>query len=144
MAKDKEVIQKILDLENNSSSNLKGKKLSSLDLQDRNFTGSDCTDTNFSISNLAGCNFTNCNLTGANFLNANLSYANFTGAHRNKLQIINFVSVISDNKAAYGFLCKRKDAKIALITDGNIDEYEWKQAGASAMGTMIYQLLVAK
>lgn len=140
--KNKDVVQQILDLENNSSSDLTKQKLSSLDLQDKNFTGSDCTDASFMMSNLAGCDFSGCNLTGANFLNANLSKVTFEGAQRNGHQIIKFASIVTSGKSAYGFLCQDKDRKIAYINEGNLPESEYKQGNASDFGRMLYQLLI--
>ena len=140
--KNKDVIEQIQGLKDNSSSDLSNQKLTSLDFQDRNFTGSDMTGANFMMSNLAGCDFTNCNLTDVNFLHANLALSIFEGAQRNKNQILKFASITCDGKSAYGFLCQGKDKKIVYVNEGNKLEVEYKQSNASDLGMMLYQLLM--
>lgn len=141
--KDKDVINQILDLENNSGSDLKGQKLSSLDLQDKDFSSSDLTDVSFMMSNLKGCDFSNCNLTGVNFLYSNLSFAIFEGAHRNGNQILKHASIVTDEISAYGFLClKNGKTKTVYINEGNKPETEYKQSTVSDIGVALYQLLI--
>lgn len=140
--KNKDVIQTILDLSNNTASNLDDQKLSSLDLQDKDFSGSSFKNANLRMSNLAGCDFSNCELTGTNFLFSNLSKCIFSGAKRNGKQIIKHASIINGGKAAYGFLCQDKSRKHAYINEMNLPETEYNQGKATDLGRMLYQLLI--
>jgi hypothetical protein len=139
--KDKKIIDELRKSENHSGKDLSGLTLFNLDLSEKDFSKSDLTSTNLSGANLSRCNFSSTNLTDTKLTGALLKGVKFEGTIRDGNQIIKHASISVGDKFHYAFLCQNARSKVILINEENKPEYEYKMGGATAIGSMLVNLL---
>jgi len=140
--KKKDLVKKLKESDKHAGSNLSGEMLSALDLSGKDFSKCDLSGANLFGANLSGCNFSSSDLTDTKLEGAHLRNCDFTGARRNGKQILKAVTIGMGEDQHYGFLCEDQTGKKVLVNESSKPEYEFRAAGATDIGAMIYNLLV--
>ncbi len=139
--KDKKLIDGLKKSDKHSGKDLSGHVLFNLDLSGKDFSKSDLSSTNLAGANLSRCDFSSTNLTDTKLTGALLKGCVFDGAIRNGNQVIMHASISVGDNFHYAFLCKQAEGEVILINEQSRDEYEYKMGGASAIGSMLVNLI---
>lgn len=139
--KDSKIIEGLKKSDKHIGKDLSGLTLFNLDLSAKDFSKSDFTSSDLAGSNLSRCNFSSTNLTNTKLTGALLKGCTFDGTIRDGKQIIKHASISVGDNFHYAFLCKTAKGQSIMINEENKSEYEFKMGGASAMGSMLVNLL---